>query len=68
MTAQGLLDTAAEAAVLLNGHHTDLWLDRMFNMDFLADQMFGDDDRLTFNFALHHWPNVDRTGYHGYII
>jgi hypothetical protein len=63
-----LHDCAADTAALFHGDDADRMIDRMWNMDFLADQLFTYDD--TFSLPFHEARHRDavRYNYFGYII
>jgi hypothetical protein len=46
----------------------DWWIDRIGNMEFLSDQMFGAGDYMSRSFAVENYRTASRYGYFGYLI
>lgn len=65
---EALQANALETSILLRGDAGDLWIDRLFNMDFLSDQMFTIDDQMAPAFHISALRDAMRYGYHGHII
>lgn len=69
MDAAALESCAADVKALYRTYdHFEWWVDRLWVMEFLGDQMFGHGDALHAEHHIARLRDSNRIGYHGYII